>query len=111
MACCGLTDVAKAKLENMKRVFVLGAGASAFAGYPLASDLWQFLRNSAGGDASAQKMRAAVVATMERVLRVNPPERDGRIDLEKLFSLLDLADRGIASHDLKIEDWPRTKLE
>jgi hypothetical protein len=95
----------------MKRVFVLGAGASAFAGYPLALDLWQFLQRSEGGDSVAQRARSAVVAMIERVLRVNPPQEDGRVDLEKLLSLLDLAHRGTGAHEFKIEDWPQIKLQ
>ncbi len=95
----------------MRRVFVLGAGASAFAGYPLALDLWPFVRDSEGGDINADQRRQAVIRTMEPILKINPPEEYDRPDLEKLFTLLDLAHRGTAPLDLRHTDWPLTKLQ
>src|SRR5216683_1122216 len=48
---------------------------------------------------------------MEQILRINPPEEDDRVDLEKLFTLLDLAHRGTGPLELRRTDWPQTKLE
>ena len=70
------------------------------------------MRDSEGGDSAAQHTRAAVMAKMEQILRVYPPDKNDRIDLEKVFSLLDLAHRGTAPlEEITIPDWPQTKLE
>lgn len=68
--------------HHMKRVFVLGAGASVFAGYPLASDLWSFVWDSEGGELNAEETRKAVMKIMEPVLKIYPPDRNGQLDLK-----------------------------
>lgn len=34
--------------NHIKTVYILGAGASSFAGFPLAGDLWKFLKGEMG---------------------------------------------------------------
>jgi hypothetical protein len=76
----------------MARVFVLGAGASKFAGYPLASELWPFVSDLGRRDRDEY---GATVDGLEGFLWNNfhydayPP------NLEEIFTLLDLADMGI----------------
>jgi hypothetical protein len=95
----------------MKRVFILGAGASAFCGYPLGLDFWRFVRDSEPGDTGSEETRAAVIATMHRILQDNPPEEYDRVDLEKLFTLLDFAHQGTGLLELRGTDWTQTKLQ
>jgi len=100
----------------MKRVFILGAGASVFCGYPLAPDLWQFVRDSEAGDTSAKERRSAVIATMDPIFRQDhrledAPDEYNRVDVEKVFTLLDLAHRGKGLLGLEKIDWPQTRLE
>ena len=40
-----------------------------------------------------------------------PPEEYVRVDLEKLFTLLDLAYRGTGPLKVRRTDWPQTKFE
>lgn len=76
----------------MSTVYILGAGASAFAGYPLAGQLWPFIRNHSGGEVMAEERRGDVISEMERLLRIRAPERhNNQPDLEALFTLLDLS--------------------
>jgi hypothetical protein len=79
-------------------VFVLGAGASKFAGYPLALDLWAFVRDSSHSELMAERRRADSVAAIERVLEVVPPVQHDRPDLEVIFTLLDLTDTNMQHH-------------
>ena len=80
----------------MGRVFILGAGASRFAGYPLNLGLWKFIRDLSGGHVMAENRRKEVVAAIEKVLMVVPPAGHDSPNLEELFTLLDLADLGTA---------------
>jgi hypothetical protein len=93
----------------MKRTFVLGAGASAFAGYPLGLDLWRFLRDTDLREVHTREARSAVLELMEPILRLNPPGEQDRPDLEKLFTLLDLGYLGAGPEELRRDDWPNTK--
>ena len=95
----------------MKRVFVLGAGASAFAGYPLGQDLWRFLRDSESPERGAKERRDLVIEALEPIVRRYSPERSDRLDLEKLFTLLDLAHLGTAPLEFRVSDWPLTKRQ
>jgi hypothetical protein len=89
----------------MGRVFVLGAGASRFAGYPLSLELWSFIRDSAGLDVMAKRRADSVIQAMDRILKVVPPKEYDRPNLEELFTLLDLADRGTEPLGLRYVDW------
>lgn len=93
----------------MKRVFVLGAGASAFAGYPLGLDLWRFIRDVDLADVHFKQAHDEVLAVMEPILQMNPPEEHDRPDLETLFTLLDLGHRGAGPIQLRRADWPLTR--
>jgi hypothetical protein len=93
----------------MNRAFVLGAGASRFAGYPLGLDLWRFLRDTDLPEVHTREARAAVLEVMEPILRLNPPPERDRPDLEKLFTLLDLGRLGVGPEELRRADWPLTK--
>ena len=95
----------------MSRTFVLGAGASAFAGYPLGLDLWRFLRDTDLPEVHTREARAAVLEMMEPILRLNPPDEHDRPDLEKLFTLLDLGHLGVGPAELRRSDWPPTRLK
>lgn len=78
----------------MARVFILGAGASKFAGYPLGLELWSFIRDSSFFDEIDKRAANSVREERERILNVIPPEEYDRPNIEELFTLLDLADRG-----------------
>ena len=81
----------------MSRAFVLGAGASAFAGYPLGPDLWQFLRDSEPAESNTKEAHAAVMEAIGPILRLNGLQEQERPDLEKLHAL---------GH-LPLGSWPR----
>ena len=89
----------------MARVFVIGAGASKFAGYPLALGLWFFVRDTEAGEAMAKERRAAVIEVMDQILKLVPPSKLDRPNLEELFTLLDLAELGTEPLSLKHIDW------
>ncbi len=74
----------------MARVFILGAGASTFAGYPLGTGLWAFIRDHRMGDLAGEERRRPVIEEMTRVLSRFPPEKYDQPDLEWLFTLFDL---------------------
>jgi hypothetical protein len=74
----------------MGRVFILGAGASSFAGYPLGRGLWAFIRDHRMGDATGEERRRVVTEEMNRVFTVFPPDEYDQPDLEGLFTLFDL---------------------
>jgi hypothetical protein len=88
----------------VKRVFVPGAGASAFAGYPVAPDLWRFLREAESPELGAKQRCGAVITALDPIVRRYSPESD-RVDLEKLFTLLDLAHLDTAPLELRVSDW------
>lgn len=90
----------------MGRVLILGAGASKFAGFPLALELWPFVRDLSGGHVQAETRRREVTVALERILQqVGPPPEQDRPNLEGLFTLLDLADMGTAPLQLLHTDW------
>jgi hypothetical protein len=89
----------------MARVFILGAGASSFAGYPLGLDLWAFVRGKTTGDVMAKERARIVTEAIEHVLHVVPPREFDRPDLERLFTLLDLAEAGTRPLELGKLDW------
>jgi hypothetical protein len=76
----------------MMTVYVLGAGASRFAGYPLGPKLWSFVRDwSASREVMATERRKQVLGYMDDVLRRFPPRGQDGPNLEELFTLLDLS--------------------
>lgn len=90
----------------MARAFILGAGASKFAGFPLALELWPFVRDLSGGHVQAETRRGEVTVALEQILQqVVPPAEQDRPNLEELFTLLDLADMGTAPLELLHTDW------
>ena len=96
----------------MARVFILGAGASHFAGYPLALQLWPFVRDSVGHHAMAASRKQDVVQLVETALLTLPPEEHDRPNLEHLFTIFDLANYGVSPFTFRHANWPhlRTKL-
>jgi len=88
----------------MQRVFVLGAGASRFAGYPLGPDLWAFIRDWKPLEVFSKEAHDAVRAAMERVLELFPSKEPSKPNLEELFTLLDLAG-GNTELGLSDVDW------
>jgi hypothetical protein len=84
-----------------RRVFVLGAGASHFAGYPLAADLWPFVRDNSGHHAMGTDRKREVVEYIETILAKLPPDQYDQPNLESLCTLLDLADQEIGPLALK----------
>src|SRR5438552_3579844 len=92
-------------VNTVTRVFILGAGASRFAGYPLSLDLWPFIRDSFRAEASAIQRADHVTRAMNQVLKANPPRDFGRSNLEELFTLLDLADMGTEPVALRDIGW------
>ncbi len=95
----------------MTRVFILGAGASRFAGYPLGPDLWKFVRDSLPLHVMAKNRATEVKSAIESVLLVNPPDEHDRPNLEELFTLLDLAGRKIGPLELKTVNWPDLRIK
>src|ERR1022692_2762112 len=91
--------------------YVLGAGASHFAGYPLSLGLWPFVRHTSYREVFATKRAAFVTTAMERILEVMPPEEDDRPNLEELFTFLDLAARGSGPEELRHVDWPHVRVK
>jgi hypothetical protein len=89
----------------MAHVFILGAGASRFAGYPLGLELWAFIRDTTTSEVMAKERAKAVTDAIESVLQVVPPPEYDRPDLEQLFTLLDLAEAGTEPLDLRNLDW------
>lgn len=93
----------------MGRVFILGAGASRFAGYPLSPDLWKFIRDFPVMEFMAKKRAVSVIDAIERVLRLVPPKVYDQPNLEELFTLLDLAAIGTEPLVLKNINWPELR--
>jgi len=96
-------------MTGIGRVFVLGAGASCFAGYPLGLDLWSFVRDNGTSEVLAKRRAEEVIEGIERVLKVVPPREHDRPDLEQLFTLLDLAEMGAEPLQLVKLDWSRLR--
>ena len=93
----------------MKRVFILGAGASRFAGYPLSLELWQFIRDKSDSRSFNAKRRRDVLEEMDRILKVLPPDEWDRPNLEKLFTLLELADREVGPFGIMHAKWEQIR--
>lgn len=89
----------------MGRVYILGAGASEFAGYPLGPDLWAWLRAADLGDSWAKDRAAEVIQEVSRILEAMPPADHDKPDLEALFTRLDLAEMGIEPLIPGLPDW------
>jgi len=89
----------------MSRVFILGAGASRFAGYPLGLDLWKFVRNSRTPGIKAKQNGQFVKPAMDQILRLLPQKEPERPNLEEIFTLLDLASRGTDLPGLAEFNW------
>lgn len=70
-------------LESRKRVFILGAGVSVWAGFPLGRDLWPFLLNHVGFDSPGLEFIAAHLASFPASKR-----QDVESDLELLLTRL-----------------------
>jgi hypothetical protein len=85
---------------GMGNVFIIGAGASCFAGYPLGLDLWKFIRDNSTQEVMAKERAKAVSSGLERVFEVLPPRELDRPELEEIFTLLDLAAAGIEPLEL-----------
>jgi hypothetical protein len=94
----------------MALVFILGAGASHFAGYPLGVELWSFIKDKTT-DSVAKERANAVIRDIVRVIQVLPPHEFNKPDLEQLFTLLDLAEAGTEPLELVKLDWPSRRLE
>lgn len=74
-----------------RRVYVLGAGASKFAGYPLATELMQFLQGSAVGQVYAGRDKASSVLTkLQRAGEALRRQTRRTWDLETVVTQLDL---------------------
>jgi len=89
----------------MSRVFVLGAGASVFAGYPLATNLWRWTLGHCSGEVMARLRVDETVRELAPVLE-RFTRSDGNFDLEEVFTFLDLAvlDRGPLVGE--VPNWP-----
>jgi hypothetical protein len=81
-------------IQASGRVFVLGAGASVFAGYPLAKDILSFIRNFQTRDATVRPMASRVLDKLNnaeqmfaRRIRRDP---NGTANLEELLTYLEL---------------------
>jgi hypothetical protein len=95
----------------MASVYVLGAGASCFAGYPLGPELWSSIRDRwSSKEVMATERRREVLHDMERVLQVFPPKAYDEPNLEELFTLLDLSLLIPDAFQLKNLDWKVARL-
>ena len=92
-------------MRDVRRVYVLGAGSSRFAGYPLAPGLWSFVRDRCSGHIMAMTRRDDVIAAMENIIRVDPPLDYDQPNLEELFTLLDLSILIPHEFQLRHADW------
>ncbi|MGH7788574.1 MAG: hypothetical protein ACRERC_17015 [Candidatus Binatia bacterium] len=89
----------------MKRVFILGAGASVFAGYPLGLDLWQWAIDHCSGEVMASLRVEETVRELNPILhRFARAVR--RFDLEEVFTFLDLAALGRGPLAGEVTNWP-----
>src|SRR5260370_39907744 len=93
------------RVNFMARVFILGAGASRFAGYPLSLELWKVVRAFLVIEVMAKRRADSVIQAMEQVLRVIPPRVFDQPNLEELFTFLDLAAMGAEPLGLKTVNW------
>lgn len=75
---------------RVRRVFVLGAGASAFAGYPLASGLLDFLKQEPILEATTQKIASEILYKLHHAARQLERETRKKWGLEILLTHLDL---------------------
>jgi hypothetical protein len=91
--------------KTLGRVFILGAGASRFAGYPLSIELWRFVRDFPIFEAMAKQRATSVIAGVEQILQVVPPKEFDQPNLEVLFTLLDLAAMGTEPLTLTNVNW------
>lgn len=89
----------------MTRVFILGAGASAFAGYPLAVNLWQWTIDHCSGEVMAGLRIEQTVRELDPILR-RFVDAGGRFDLEEVFTFLDLAALGRGPLAGEATNWP-----
>jgi hypothetical protein len=77
--------------EPQRRVFILGAGASVFAGYPLAADLPGFLRrNTQGADVTTGRLANEVLTKLEHAASLLHKQTRKTWDFETLLTHLDL---------------------
>jgi hypothetical protein len=76
------------------KVFVLGAGASAFAGYPLAADLLSFIRNFNSREARTREKASRVISKLNdaefQFSRHIVRDPNGVANLEQLLTYLEL---------------------
>jgi hypothetical protein len=81
-------------LPSSGRVFVLGAGASAFAGYPLARDLLAFIRSSDFHEARLREKTGRLIDKLNRAefqfARSVIRDPNGVANLEELLTYLEL---------------------
>lgn len=92
----------------MSRVFILGAGASVFADYPLATDLWQWTLDHHPGERMAGLRREETMHELAPVLQ-QFARPDGRFDLEEVFTFLDLAVLGRGPLVGAVPNWPNLR--
>lgn len=95
----------------MARVYVLGAGASCFAGYPLAPKLWSFARDRSLGDSTANERQQDLVDALNRIFERFPPDVYDEPNLEELFTLLDLSILMPSILELNHIDWTLRRLD
>lgn len=87
-------NVERLPFDGTSRVYVIGAGASAFAGYPVANDLLQFIRDFRTRQASTRDLAARVLEKLgeaqfhfsRRIIR----DPNGQANLEALLTYLEL---------------------
>jgi len=79
------------QMESRRRVFILGAGASVFAGYPLAKDLEGFLRQKTqGADATTNRIANEVLNKLQRAASLLHKQTRKVWDFETLLTHLDI---------------------
>jgi len=92
----------------MARVFVLGAGASRFSGYPLGNELWQFLQRWKTSEMGGAERDKRVTAAIEKIGRA-VGRQEVFENLEELVTFLDLAVAGADPLGVQKLNWARER--
>src|SRR6266568_4175726 len=82
------------RVNFMARVFILGAGASRFAGYPLSLELWKFVRDFPVIEVMAKRRADSFIEKRKKGLGVFPRGVVAQPTLGGFFPLLALGAGG-----------------
>lgn len=95
----------------MGRVFILGAGSSVFAGYPLATNLWPWVVERCSGEYMAGERRNQTVTELKPILKKFARPLTDEFDLEEIFTYLDLAELGRGPLANEVPSWRKLRYQ